>query len=102
MENQVPPDTHNLSEGGLTAIVISFVFSSLSTFFLGLRFYVRHFKRVGLFLEDWLIFAALVCLTLRASRNSATDCTLFSDPSMELRSSSLPVLAVRNMHGLAR
>ena len=102
MENQVPPDTHNLSEGGLTAIVISFVFSSLSTIFLGLRFYVRHFKRVGLFLEDWLIVAALVRLTFRTSRKSVTDCALSLDPSMELRSNSLPVLAVCNMHGLAR
>ena len=60
MEHQSPQKAFGLSHGGLTAIVLSFLFSFLSTIVVGLRFYVRHFKRVGVFLEDWLILAAVV------------------------------------------
>lgn len=52
---------HDLSDGGHTAIVTSFVFSFLSTIAVGLRFYVRRVKSKGVFVEDWLILTALVC-----------------------------------------
>ncbi len=62
MEQPVPlAGNHNLSGGGLTAIVLSCVFSSLSTIAVGLRFYVRRIKRVEVLVEDWIILAAAVC-----------------------------------------
>lgn len=61
MAQQVRPAlTHNLSDGGKTAIVTSVVFSSLATIAVGLRFYVRRIKRTGVFVEDWLLLSALV------------------------------------------
>ena len=51
-----------LSGGGATAVVLSVVFSVLASIAVGLRFYIRRVKRVGVLLEDWLILAALVCV----------------------------------------
>jgi hypothetical protein len=47
-----PSHTGHLSEGGITAVVLSFVFSFLATIAVGLRFWVRRIKGVGLLLED--------------------------------------------------
>lgn len=55
--------TDDLSTGGLTAVVVSFIFTFLATIAVGLRFWVRRIKRVGVLVEDWLIVAALVCST---------------------------------------
>ena len=60
-QQATPGPGHALSSGGLTAIVTSFVFSFLATVVVGLRFYVRRIKGVAVFIEDWLILAALVC-----------------------------------------
>ena len=57
----VPSHTGRFSEGGITAVVLSFVFAFLATIAVGLRFWVRRIKGLGLWLEDWLILAALVC-----------------------------------------
>lgn len=53
--------TGQLSEGGLTAVVLSTFFSVIAIIAVGLRFWVRRRKRIGPLLEDWLILAALVC-----------------------------------------
>ena len=62
MAQQVAPmPRHTVSDGGMTAVVNSTVFSFLATIIVGLRFYVRQIKRKGILVEDWLILAALVC-----------------------------------------
>ena len=64
MAQQVGPTSRRaLSDGGQTAIVTSVVFSFLATIAVALRFYVRRIKKVEAFLEDWLLFVALVCFT---------------------------------------
>lgn len=64
----------------MTAIVVSFVFASLATVAVGLRFYVRRWMRkLGLLPEDWFIFAALVCRNLELvvwKENEAADFAL--------------------------
>lgn len=52
---------NDLSGGGTTAIVLSFLFTSLATIAVALRFWTRRIKRIGTFIEDWLILVALVC-----------------------------------------
>ena len=59
-QSAISKPRHGLSHGGLTAIVTSMVFSSLATIAVCLRFYVRRLKRMGVFVEDWLILSALV------------------------------------------
>lgn len=62
MAQQVVTAPRNtLSDGGLTAVVVSFIFSFLAIIFVGLRFYVRRVKKVEVLVEDWLILTALVC-----------------------------------------
>lgn len=60
MAQHPPTRTKILSDGALTAIAVSFVFSFISTIAVGLRFYVRRVKKVGVLVEDWMILAALV------------------------------------------
>lgn len=63
MAKSIPSSSsQTLSGGGVTAIVLSVVFSVLASIAVGLRFYARRVKRVGVLLEDWLILAALVCV----------------------------------------
>lgn len=54
-------ESGELSQGGLTAVVLSTFFSVVAMIAVGLRFWVaRQMKRRELLLEDWLILAALV------------------------------------------
>ena len=93
MAQQPPPSrTKILSDGGLTAIAVSSVFSFISSIAVALRFYVRRVKKVGVLVEDWLILAALVgpsgCARAQSRLGIGTDLSL--DSSMELRSRRLP------------
>ena len=55
-----PTDKHELSTGGVQAIIVSFIFTALATVAVALRFYVRQIKRIRPLAEDWMIVAALV------------------------------------------
>lgn len=92
---QLPLRSANaLSSGGLTATIVSFVFSFLATIFVVLRFWVRRMRRLTVLLEDWLILAALVrssrwaSLYFRSHRWLIADRLL--DPTMELCSCGIP------------
>jgi hypothetical protein len=92
---QMPSKSANaLSDGGLTATVISFVFSFLATIFVVLRFWVRRMRRLAVLVEDWLILAAIVrssrwtSLCFRSYWWPIADRLL--DTTMELCSGGIP------------
>jgi hypothetical protein len=92
---QLPSRPANaLSNGGLTATIISFVFSFLATIFVVLRFWVRRMRRLTVLVEDWLILAALVRSSRRTSLYFRPHRWLtadrLSDPAMELCSCGIP------------
>lgn len=52
----------NPSHGGLVALTFTIVMTAIATVFMALRFWSRKMTRFGLWLDDWLAIATLVCL----------------------------------------
>jgi hypothetical protein len=59
--SEKPQSTESIAS---TAIALDWTFTSLAIFVVGLRFYTRTRLINGLGLEDLVIFAGVVCLTM--------------------------------------
>jgi hypothetical protein len=69
-----------LSSGGIGIVLTGVIMCSLATFWTGLRFYARRYRKAPIYLEDWFIVVALVCRsqTLK-SRPDLVGWPLFHD-----------------------
>lgn len=52
----------NPSHGGVVALGFTIAITAMSTLFIILRFWARKMTRFGLWWDDWLAIATLVCL----------------------------------------
>jgi hypothetical protein len=59
-EATIPP-FQPINANGIKVVILIGLFWTLSTVFVGLRFYARRMKSVDIMVEDWLVLGALVC-----------------------------------------